>query len=308
VIAFLLLGIAVLVVVHLVSQPASPSGQVANRSITGVPSSPPGDRSSSVQNTTTTTTTSAPSSEPPLAFPSSATSYAQTRPGTVTAALYDVNSGKTYVLNSGAKEDEASIVKVDIMATLFSQLQGDPASYPASTRSLLESMVEESDNDSATALWNQSGGPSAIASFNSKVGLTATTPSQCVTCAGFPWPGWGLTTTTALDQVQLLRQFIAPSSTLSAAQRAYGLSLMENIAPDEAWGVTSGVPTGVTVALKNGWLPLSGETNWQVNSIGWVDGDGHDYILAILSDANPTEQNGIDTTEQISSDVWQFLS
>jgi hypothetical protein len=82
---------------------------------------------------------------------------------------------------------------------------------------------------------------------------------------------------------------------------------MENITPSEAWGVTAGIPQGVTVALKNGWLPLSGETNWQVNSIGFIDGDGRNYILAILTDGNPTEQYGIDTISQFSTDVWDML-
>jgi beta-lactamase class A len=308
---FLVLAIVGLLIVHLVTEPGSSSGQVASGSTIGIAGSPRGGHNSLQTTTTatasTTTTTTGPPASEALLFPSSVTSYAATRSGIVTAALYDLNSGKLYVLNPGTAEDEASIVKIDVMAALFSQLPGDPAAYPASTRSLLEAMVEQSDNDSATALWNQVGGAAGLASFNAKIGLSATTPSKCVTCAGFPWPGWGLTTTTAMDQVELLRQFVDPNSALSTAQRDYGLNLMQNIAPDEAWGVTAGVPTGVTVALKNGWLPLTGETNWQVNSIGWVDGDNRDYILAILSDSNATEQYGIDTTEQIASDVWQLL-
>ena len=48
---------------------------------------------------------------------------------------------------------------------------------------------------------------------------------------------------------------------------------MENVAPDQRWGVSGGVPAGVTVALKNGWLPLNdANTDWQVNSVGWVSG------------------------------------
>jgi hypothetical protein len=79
---------------------------------------------------------------------------------------------------------------------------------------------------------------------------------------------------------------------------------MENIAPSESWGVSGGVPAGVTVALKNGWLPLSGYTDWQVNSIGWVDGDGRDYILAVLISGNPTEEYGIETIDTMSTLLW----
>jgi hypothetical protein len=229
------------------------------------------------------------------------------RTGSFTAALYDLRTGQTFELHPGVTQDEASIVKVDILATLLSQQFAPPTSESATEQQLAASMIEDSDNDSATTLWNQSGGPTAIADFNARIHLTDTTPSPCVNCAGFPWPGWGLTTTTALDQVHLLTQFVSPSAVLSDAQRFYGLDLLENITPSEAWGVSEGPPAGVIIALKNGWLPLSGESDWQVNSVGWIDGDGRDYILAVLTTGSPTEQYGIDTIGELSSLVWGAL-
>ena len=63
---------------------------------------------------------------------------------------------------------------------------------------------------------------------------------------------------------------------------------MENVTPDQRWGVSGGVPAGVTVALKNGWLPLDdANTDWQVNSVGWVSGDGRDYLIAVLQHGQP---------------------
>jgi hypothetical protein len=74
------------------------------------------------------------------------------------------------------------------------------------------------------------------------------------------------------------------------------------------WGGSSGVLSGVTVALKNGWLPLdTTDTDWQVNSVGWVSGDGRNYLLAILTTGDPSEQYGIDTIETLSSIVWSDL-
>jgi hypothetical protein len=60
------------------------------------------------------------------------------------------------------------------------------------------------------------------------------------------------------------------------------------------------------VALKNGWLPL-GPTNWQVNSIGWILGDGRNYVLAILTTGSPTEAYGIATIEAIASTTFADL-
>ena len=63
---------------------------------------------------------------------------------------------------------------------------------------------------------------------------------------------------------------------------------MENVSADQAWGVSGGVPAGVTVALKNGWLPLNdANTDWQINSIGWVSGDGRDYLLGDAEHGQP---------------------
>jgi len=62
------------------------------------------------------------------------------------------------------------------------------------------------------------------------------------------------------------------------------------------------------VALKNGWLPLdSAGDDWQVNSIGWISGLGRDYLLAVLTTGNPTEQYGIDTIDRLAALVWQHL-
>jgi hypothetical protein len=129
-----------------------------------------------------------------------------------------------------------------------------------------------------------------------------------VTCAGFPWPGWGLTSTVPDDQLALLKQLVVPgsSSLLGPAERAYALSLLENVTPGQAWGASGGVPAGVSVALKNGWLPLN-DTDWQINSVGWVSGDGRDYLIAMLSTGSPTEQYGIDTVSGLSSRVWAAL-
>ena len=164
-------------------------------------------------------------------------------------------------------------------------------------------MIEDSDNDAATSLWDEVGGATGIGAYNDRAGLTRTTPSACVTCAGFPWPGWGLTTTVPEDQLTLLKQLITPGPRplLSDAERSYALSLMENVTPGQRWGITGGVPAGVTVALKNGWLPLDdANTDWQVNSVGWVSGDGRDYLIAVLTTGNPTEQYGIDTINALS--------
>jgi hypothetical protein len=235
------------------------------------------------------------------------TAYLAGRRGTVLAAVYDVTTGQTWRLGHGRAQDEASVVKLDILEALLARGTGG---LPAAQEALARSMIEDSDNNSATSLWDDAGGATGLAAYNVRAGLTGTTPSPCVACAGFPWPGWGLTSTVPDDQLALLKQLAVPGSSplLSATARAYALSLLENVTPDQAWGVSGGVPAGVKVALKDGWLPLNGAgTDWQVNSVGWISGDGRDYLIAVLSTGSPAEQYGIDTVSGLSSHVWAAL-
>jgi hypothetical protein len=50
-------------------------------------------------------------------------------------------------------------------------------------------MIEDSDNPDATALWYAAGGAEGIRTYNAAAGLIGTSPSACVDCPGFPWPG-----------------------------------------------------------------------------------------------------------------------
>jgi beta-lactamase class A len=241
-------------------------------------------------------------------FGSAASSYVAERSGTVTAAVYDLTTGQTWTFGSRRPQAEASVVKLNILEALYAQHDTDSGELSASDTSLAREMMEDSDNDAATDLWNEAGGPSRIASFNTSAGLTDTEPSSCVQCPGFPWPGWGLSTTTPADQLTLLRELIKPSTLLTESQRDTALQLMENVTPSQRWGVSGGVPEQATVALKDGWLPLNrSNTDWQVNSVGWVSGSGRDYLMAVLTTGNPTEQYGIDTINQLSAQVWQRL-
>src|SRR5580658_2248378 len=160
-------------------------------------------------------------------FGTTAASYLATRTGTVLAAVYDVSTGQTWSLGQGQPQDEASVVKLDVLETLLAQRGGDGLS--ASNRALAQAMIEDSDNDAATSLWDEVGGATGIRAFNDSARLADTSPSLCVNCPNFPWPGWGLSTTVPTDQLALLKTLIEPGTLLTNADREYALSLMENV-------------------------------------------------------------------------------
>ena len=233
--------------------------------------------------------------------------FTRARDGRVTAAVYDRTSGQSWLYRPHDVQATASVVKVDIMAALLEQTFKASSTLSQEQATELQQMIEVSDNDAATSLWNAVGGAEGLRAFDDRVGLAQTSPSRCVECQGFPWPGWGLTTTTANDQIKLLETIAFPNRTLTNASRTTAINLMDHITPSERWGVSSGMPIGVKVALKNGWLPLR-DDDWQINSVGWIRGRGRNYLLAILTTGNPDEDYGIQTTDELSSVVWHALA
>ncbi|WP_086772863.1 serine hydrolase [Streptomyces bobili] len=208
----------------------------------------------------------------------------------VSVAVLDVGSGLSAVHGTGAF-DTASIVKVDILAALLLQAQDAGRHLTAGEKTYATAMIESSDNDSATALWNSVGGAAGLDAANERFGLTGTEGGDGLL--------WGLTRTTAADQLTLLRQVFGTDSTgseLSEASRTYLQGLMRRIAAGQRWGV-SAVADGSSWALKNGWLPRTATGLWDVNSIGRVTSGGHDYLVAVLSDGNATQAKGVALVE-----------
>lgn len=234
------------------------------------------------------------------------TGYLTGRSGQVTAAVYDARTGHTWIFNPGVQEDTASIVKVQIMGTALRQAEAAGITLPPAQAALMTPMIEYSDNQAATSLLAQVGGPSAVERFDESAGLLQTVPSTLALIPGTQWPGWGLTTTTAQDQVTLVSRFAYPNAVLTDADRRYGLDLMEHVEADEDWGVSAGVAPGTIIALKNGWIDLAG-SGWQINSVGWVSGNARNYVLAVLSSGNPTEEYGISTIETIARAMFAQL-
>jgi hypothetical protein len=220
--------------------------------------------------------------------------YLAGRAGNVTAAAYDVNTGRTYLYRPGVAEQTASVVKVDILATLLHERQAGGGLSGAES-AVAEGMIESSDNRDATTLWNAEGGAPAVQAFDAKAGMSQTIAN----------PYWGFTMTTPADQLKLLRVIMLPNRLLNLASREYEFELMRGVIPSEHWGVSAGLAPGATVALKNGWLPVAG--GWQVNSIGEVTGSGRHYLLAVMTNGDPTESYGIATIEHISGAVWRAL-
>jgi beta-lactamase class A len=197
----------------------------------------------------------------------------------------------------GRRFDAASIAKVIILAALlrWHQETGTPLSPWENDEATL--MITQSDNDAATDLWHEVG----MRRLQRFLSLAAMNETELG-----PGDYWGLTQVTAHDEMLLLGLLTRPNPVLSAASRVYELRLMGQVIPGQRWGTPAGAPRGVTVHVKNGWLP--DDTGWHVNSIGAFTGKGKNYVIAVLTDDDPSEQYGIDTIEDVARVVHRELN
>jgi len=212
--------------------------------------------------------------------------------------------------------DTASTIKLSILEELL--LQNQAKNLPLTTCpeipmpvqmtcGELENaipMIENSDNDAASALWTLDGGAGGVQNLYSPGQLdtsstTARTDGQ-----------WGWSQTTAADQLKVVNLLSDPASPLSPTSKATVNFLLDHVESDQHWGASGGVPAGVTVRVKNGWMPYTQQTSgpWTINSIGNVNGNGVNYDIAEYSDSNDSMQSGISVLETAAKVVFDDLS
>ncbi|MFC5665407.1 serine hydrolase [Kitasatospora misakiensis] len=219
--------------------------------------------------------------------------------GTVSVAIADLGTGRSLTYGgSGHGFATASIVKVDILSALLLQAQDDGTRLTDSQRDLAATMIENSDNDAATALWDAIGGETGLNSANARFGLTSTEAGE----GGY----WGLTSSTADDQLRLLRQVFTGESLLTPVSRAYVQELLDQVEDDQRWGVGAAASNG-GFTVKNGWLPRDTDDLWVMNSIGRVERDGHELLIAVVSDGNPSEAEGTALVESVARSAAEAL-
>ena len=211
--------------------------------------------------------------------------------GSLSVAIHDRRSGAMWTYNPNFRNECASIVKVLVLATVCDRTQQSGRSLSTWERTQASAMIRYSDNASTTRLWTSVGGAGAVQSLAYRLGMRQTMTSR----------SWGLTRTSAYDQVVLQNEIAYRGAILNAANRAYIAGLMGSVTPSQRWGVGS---VGIA-QVKNGWLPYAGA--WRINSVGHVTGGGRDYTLSILQRIS-TMNSGIDVANRAASIVYNHLA
>ncbi|MFJ4981759.1 serine hydrolase [Streptomyces coeruleorubidus] len=221
-----------------------------------------------------------------------------TRKGTVAVGLYDRSTNTTCTLRASTAYDSASVVKVTVLATLLWDAKKTNRYLTDRENTLAKAMTTKSDNAATSTLWKQLG-MTKIKGFLTAAGMTQTKPGA----NGY----WGLTQITVTDEQKLLKLLTAKNAVLSDNSRAYILKLMGQVVSSQRWGTPYGVPSGVTVAVKNGWLQRA-TNGWRVHSVGAFKGGGHDYMITVLTHGNSTMNYGIATIQAVAKVIHKDLA
>ncbi|MGP4042828.1 serine hydrolase [Streptomyces sp. 2A115] len=276
-----------------------PLGDVADHPTPADPASAPTARAASrtPSDTPTTPVTCHAPHAPDLATQLSQDIQAalSSRDGSVSVAVRD-DSGLTCVLAGERQYDSASVAKVLIMEGLLRRAEELGRGLTRWEATNVRPMIVSSDNRAAGRLWTDLG-HSHLDDFLTRVRTRATVLG--------PGGYWGLTRTTAVDQMRLLAVLTSTRSFLRT--RAHGLKLLADVRADQRWGVPAGMPRGLKAHIKNGWLPRSTH-GWRVHSIGAFTGADRTYRIVVLSHDNPTKAYGVRTIERIAQAVHRGVN
>ena len=207
----------------------------------------------------------------------------------VSIAIQLANNGEVISFTNvpGQTFVTASTVKVGILAKLLHNQGGNLNGYQ---QGVAARMIEVSDNNCATELYHAIGSQNGLNQLYRELGMNSTY------CDG----RWGLTTTTATDQLRLLHEiFLNPHSTYLNTQAQQTIQrLMAQVTPSQRWGISAG---SSSCYIKNGWnIPYY---TWNVSSIGFIPGK---YTIAVYT-GNSTFDRGRTFIEQLAAATRQII-
>ena len=213
-------------------------------------------------------------------------------------AVVDKRTGERYEYRGTVKYDTASIVKAQILACMLLHDQDAGHDPTSAEMALAKPMIRNSDNNAATSLFQHVGARTGVTRCNKRIGLTQTVVNS----------SWGLTRTTADDQVKLLSKLVDTKGPLDTDSRKTAFTLMNTVSSAQRWGIPSIAKSGETTTVKNGWDTRSADGGlWAINTIGRVTSEGTNVSVAVLSHDNRSMSAGVSLVEKVAKLTRQYL-
>ena len=224
-------------------------------------------------------------------------SYLESIGQDVDAVVYDVTHQQYYTYNENAQFIMGSSMKVPIMLTFFDMIERQGREPTAREMLLLTTMIENSNNDSASALYyGEIGGAQGVARYLQSIHITDLQPNP---------NAWGYSLVTPQAMVKLLTD-LYEGTILTANHRQMAFYWMEHIESDQQVGVGDTAPGGATVAMKDGWLPGPDDL-WAMNSSGIVTQGQETYIISVYTHEQASLGDGQAIARRVCRTVAQLL-
>lgn len=228
--------------------------------------------------------------------------FLEGREGRSGVAVLLPGRGVLYSSNGDQPMSMASVVKVAVMLAVMDRAVREGRELTGREMALLRPMIQESDNESTTVLWNDLGGSGAVEEYLRSIEIEDILPNA--------QEYWGASRATARSVARLFGK-LAFEEILDRERRALAVELLSGVVPSQRWGVTAGVPderpAGTIIGLKDGWYPAG--FGWWVNSAGMlIPGDDRPaYTIAVLTRGQPSWEYGIETIEGVARSVHEAL-
>ena len=214
--------------------------------------------------------------------------------------VYDITNQRYYTYNGASPFVTASSIKVLIMLTFFDMIERQGRDPDDTEMNMLTTMIENSNNDSASELYyHRIGGSSGIVNFLQKIGVNGLVPSSDA-------DGWGYSLITPQMMVDVLA-LLQKGRIMVDRHRIVALQLMQNVQDDQRFGLGTTAPAGATVALKNGWV-VGPDNQWAVNTSGIVTVKQETYVVAVYTRGLASMDSGIAILEQVCRTVAAQLA
>lgn len=217
--------------------------------------------------------------------------------------VIDRRTGVWHSHNGGRRVQSASTAKVLILVAFLRRRRAQGRALSSSDRSLVQAMIRYSDNNAASTLRSRAGGGAAVAAAAQAAGMPSTAASAR------SQGSWGKVLTTSEEEARLLNTLAnGGGRVLGRTDAAYVLSEMRRVTSSQAWGAGIVRSSTVSVAVKNGWAPLSPDYSWRVNTLGVVRGGGRDYVIACYEDGLSSMQRGVNHKNAVCRAVHGALA
>jgi hypothetical protein len=175
----------------------------------------------------------------------------------------------------------ASTIKLAIATDLLRRQRAHQIALTAADRHDMATMLNYSDNVASDRLWTRFGGEEMLARFRNQYGMTGLHFVPGFTAKTY----WGFVKCTTDDLAALLN-FVFTH--VDAADRAYLVTALRGVAPNQRWGVWA-AGRDQQPGNKDGW---SYETDpygkhWVTNTAGFA-GPEERYLITVMYQVDPS--------------------